>query len=70
MKTFQTTAERLHRICIKAQTSGARHGLTLHRFGLIRAMRGYRLIDGGGFIAIEPVAGLNEAPIRIFKSKK
>ena len=57
MKTFQTTAERLHRICIKAQTSGARHGLTLHRFGLLCAMRGYplwtaakpsRLIDGLG----------------------
>jgi len=30
----------------------------LHRFGLICAMRGYRIIDGGSFIAIEPVAGL------------
>ena len=57
MKRFKTTAERLHSICIKAQTK-ARHGLTLHRFSLICAMRGYRLIDGGGFIAIEPVAGL------------
>ena len=57
MKRFKTTAERLHRICIKAQTS-ARHGLTLNRFGLICARRGYRLVDGGGFIAIEPVAGL------------
>ena len=57
MKTYKTTAERLHRICIRAQTK-ARHGLTLHRFGLICARRGYRLIDGGGFIAIEPVAGL------------
>ncbi len=57
MKTYKTTAERLHSICIKAQTS-ARHGLTLHRFGLICAMRGYRLADGGGFGAIEPVAGL------------
>ena len=57
MKRFKTTAERLHSICIRAQTS-ARHGLTLHKFGLICAMRGYRLVDGGGFIAIEPVAGL------------
>ena len=59
MKTYKTTAERLHRICIKAQTK-ARHGLTLHKFGLLCAMRGYRIIDGGGFIAIEPVAGLAE----------
>ena len=57
MKRFKTTAERLHSICIRAQTK-ARHGLTLHKFGLICAMRGYRIIDGGGFIAIEPVAGL------------
>ena len=57
MSTFKTTAERLHRICIKAQT-GKPHGLSLHKFGLICAMRGYRIIDGGGFIAIEPVAGL------------
>ena len=57
MKTYKTTAERLHSICIRAQTK-ARHGLTLHKFGLLCAMRGYRLIDGGGFIAIEPVAGL------------
>lgn len=57
MKRFQTTAQRLHSICIRAQTK-ARHGLTLHKFGLLCAMRGYRLVDGGGFIAIEPVAGL------------
>lgn len=57
MKTYKTTAQRLHSICIRAQTK-ARHGLTLHKFGLICAMRGYRLVDGGGFIAIEPVAGL------------
>ena len=57
MKTYKTTAERLHSICIRAQTS-ARHGLTLNKFGLLCAMRGYRLVDGGGFIAIEPVAGL------------
>ena len=57
MKTYKTTAQRLHSICIRAQTK-ARHGLTLHKFGLICAIRGYRLIDGGGFIAIEPVAGL------------
>lgn len=57
MKTFKTTAERLHSICIRAQTK-AWHGLTLHKFGLLCAMRGYRIIDGGGFIAIEPVAGL------------
>ena len=57
MSTFKTTAERLHRICIRAQ-SGKPHGLSLHRFGLLCAMRGYRIIDGGGFIAIEPVAGL------------
>ena len=44
MKTYKTTAERLHRICIKAQTS-ARHGLTLHRFGLICAMRGYHIVE-------------------------
>ena len=46
MKRFKTTAERLHRICIKAQNS-ALHGLTLNKFGLICAMRGYRIIDGG-----------------------
>ncbi len=57
MKTFKTTAERLHAICLRAQ-SGKPHGLSLHRFGLICAMRGYHLIDGGGFIGIEPVAGL------------
>ena len=57
MSTFKTTAERLHSICIKAQTK-ARHGLTLHKFGLLCAMRGYRIIDGGGFVSIEPVAGL------------
>ena len=57
MSTFKTTAERLHSICIRAQTK-ARHGLKLHRFGLLCAMRGYRLVDGGGFITIEPVAGL------------
>ena len=57
MKRFKTTAERLHSICIRAQNSD-RHGLTLNKFALICAMRGYRLIDGGGFIAIEPVAGL------------
>ena len=54
MSRFKTTAQRLHSICIRAQTS-ARHGLTLNKFGLICAMRGYRLVDGGGFIAIEPV---------------
>ena len=57
MKRFQTTAQRLHSICIRAQTK-ARHGLKLHRFGLLCAMRGYRrnkgaakpsrLIDGLG----------------------
>ena len=57
MRAFKTTAQRLHSICIRAQ-SGKPHGLSLHKFGLICAMRGYRLIDGGGFIAIEPVAGL------------
>ena len=57
MKRFKTTAQRLHSICVRAQT-GKTHGLGLHKFGLICAMRGYRLIDGGGFIAIEPVAGL------------
>ena len=57
MKTFKTTAERLHAICLRAQ-SGKPHGLSLHRFGLICAMRGYRLVDGSGFVAIEPVAGL------------
>ena len=57
MSTFKTTAERLHSICIRAQTK-ARHGLKLHRFGLLCAIRGYRLVDGGGFIAIESVAGL------------
>lgn len=57
MSTFKTTAERLHRICIRAQ-SGKSYGLGLHKFGLICAMRGYRFVDGGGFIAIEPVAGL------------
>jgi hypothetical protein len=57
MSTFKTAAQRLHRICIKAQT-GKPHGLSLHKFGLICAMRGYRLVDGGGFIAIEPAAGL------------
>ena len=45
MSTFKTTAERLHSICIRAQTK-ARHGLKLHRFGLLCAMRGYRIIDG------------------------
>ena len=57
MKTYKTTAERLHSICIRVQT-GRRYGLKLNKFGLICAIRGYRLIDGGGFIAIEPVAGL------------
>lgn len=57
MKTYKTTAERLHSICIRAQ-SGKPHGLTLHKFGLLCAMRGYRLVDGGGFVSIEPVAGL------------
>ena len=57
MKNLQTIPQRLHAICLRAQ-SGKPHGLSLHRFGLICAMRGYRLIDGGGFIAIEPVAGL------------
>lgn len=57
MKRFQTTAQRLHSICIKAQTS-ASHGLKLNKLGLLCAMRGYRIIDGCGFIAIEPVAGL------------
>jgi hypothetical protein len=46
MKRFKTTAERLHSICIRAQ-SGKSHGLSLHKFGLICAMRGYRLIDAG-----------------------
>lgn len=55
MKTFKTIHQRLHSICIRAQ-SGKPHGLSLHRFGLICAMRGYRLIDGGGFIAIEPTS--------------
>ena len=54
MSRFKTTAQRLHSIFIRAQTS-ARHGLTLNKFGLICAMRGYRLVDGGGFVAIEPV---------------
>ena len=58
MKTNQTTAQRLHAICIRAQ-SGKPHGLGLHRFALICAMRGYRLIGGdSGFIEIQPVAGL------------
>lgn len=57
MKTFQTIPQRLHSICTRAQ-SGKPHGLSLHSFALICAMRGYRIIDGGGFIAIEPVAGL------------
>ena len=57
MKTFQTIPQRLHAICLRAQ-SGKPHGLGLHRFGLICAMRGYRrnkgaakpsrLIDGLG----------------------
>lgn len=54
MKNFQTIPQRLHSICIRAQ-SGKPHDLTLHKFGLLCAMRGYRLVDGGGFIAIEPV---------------
>lgn len=54
MKRFKTTAQRLHSICIRAQ-SGKQHGLSLHKFGLICAARGYRIVDGGGFIAIEPV---------------
>ena len=45
MKTFQTTAQRLHSICIRAQTR-ARHGLTLNKFGLICAMRGYCMSSG------------------------
>lgn len=57
MSTFETTAHRLHSICIRAQ-SGKPHGLGLHRFSLLCAMRGYRIIDGGGFVSIEPVAGL------------
>lgn len=44
MKTYKTTAQRLHSICIKAQT-GKPHGLSLHKFGLICAMRGYRLAN-------------------------
>ena len=60
MKTFKTTAQRLHSICIKAQT-GKPHGLSLTKFGLICAMRGYRLVGGdAGFIEIQPVAGLSE----------
>jgi len=57
MKTHKTIPQRLHAICLRAQ-SGKPHGLSLHSFALICAMRGYRLIDGGGFIAIEPAAGL------------
>lgn len=57
MKTFQTIHQRLHAICLRAQ-SGKPHGLNGNRFALICARRGYRLIDGGGFVAIEPVAGL------------
>lgn len=57
MKTFKTIPQRLHAICLRAQ-SGKPHGLSLHSFALICARRGYRLIDGGGFIEIEPVAGL------------
>ena len=58
MKTFKTTAERLHSICIRAQTK-ARHGLTLHKFGLLCARRGYRLVGtDSGLITIEPVAGV------------
>ena len=55
MKNFQTIPQRLHSICIRAQTK-ARHGLTPHK--LLCAMRGYRrnkgaakpsrLIDGLG----------------------
>ncbi len=57
MKTFKTIPQRLHAICIRAQ-SGKPHGLSLHRFGLICAMRGYRLIGGdSGFIEIKPAAG-------------
>ena len=60
MKTYKTTAARLHAICLRAQ-SGKPHGLSLHRFGLICAMRGYRLVGGdAGFIEIQPVAGLAE----------
>ena len=57
MSTFKTTAERLHSICLRAQI-GKPHGLSLHRFGLICARRGYRIIDGGGFVSIEPVERL------------
>ena len=58
MNTNQTTAQRLHAICIRAQ-SGKPHGLGLHRFGLICAMRGYRLVGtDSGLITIEPVAGV------------
>ena len=57
MKTFKTIPQRLHSICIRAQ-SGKPHGLNGNRFALICVRRGYRIIDGGGFVSIEPVAGL------------
>jgi hypothetical protein len=58
MKTYKTTAERLHAICLRAQ-SGKPHGLSGNRFALICARRGYRLVDtDSGLITIEPVAGL------------
>lgn len=58
MKTYRTTAERLHSICIRAQ-SGKPHGLNGNRFAQICASRGYRLVGtDSGLITIEPVAGL------------
>ena len=58
MKTFKTIPQRLHSICIRAQ-SGKPHGLGLHRFGLLCAMRGYRLVGtDAGLITIEPVEGV------------
>ena len=58
MKTFKTTAQRLHAICLRAQ-SGKPHGLGGNRFALICAARGYRLVGtDSGLITIEPVAGL------------
>ena len=58
MKTFKTIPQRLHAICLRAQ-SGKPHGLNGNRFALICAARGYRLIGtDAGLITIEPVAGL------------
>ena len=58
MKTFKTIPQRLLAICLRAQI-GKPHGLGLHRFSLICAARGYRLVGAdSGLITIEPVAGL------------